>query len=83
MDGTPRAMAAAARFARSHASCDTGACRPTSCLKMSGHNIPWCLAAGEWLIMADTLPLSAGILRLSRSLVARLHSVWAAWQGCQ
>ena len=39
MDGTPRAMAAAARFARFHASRDTGACRPTSCLKLSGQTV--------------------------------------------
>ena len=39
MDGTPRAMAAAARFARIHASRDTGACRPTSCLKLSGQTV--------------------------------------------
>ena len=42
MDGTRCRMAAAARFARSHASRDTGACLPTSCLKMSGQTVrPW------------------------------------------
>ena len=39
MDGTPRAMAAAARFARFHASRDTGACLPSSFLKMSGQTV--------------------------------------------
>ena len=33
------AMAAAARFARSHASRDTVACLPISCLKMSGQTV--------------------------------------------
>ena len=41
MDGTHRAIAAAARFARSHASRYTGACLPTSCLKMSGQTVRW------------------------------------------
>ena len=65
MDGTPRAMAAAARFARFHASRDTAACRPSSCLKMSLIAAQRTLVAGR-LRMAATLPLSAVILRLSR-----------------
>ena len=39
MDASRCPMAAAALFARFHASHDTGACRPTSCLNMRGQTV--------------------------------------------
>ena len=39
MDASRCPMAAAALFARFHASHDTGACRPTSCLNMCGQTV--------------------------------------------
>ena len=71
MDGTRCRMAAAARFARSHASRDTGACLPTSCLKMSGQTVRLLPHTTAWQRLLESRSPGDGCTTCAGAWIAR------------